>query len=296
MELHQIRAFVTVARVGNVTKAAEVLCVTQPAVTAQIKGLELSLGVALFDRGGSRLTLTRAGERLLPQASVMLAAAAELKGMARGMQGELTGRIDIGLPGESTDFLRTGALSVAMQQDFPLIDLHTRTKPVGLLMDLVRGGGVTGAFLIGLHPPRDMHWIALRSVSYRVAIPTRLASDMQQGGWRTLASLPWVSGEVESHVHRLLRTMFEQHGLEPHVVVRSEDTSTLESFVRSGTACTLLREEVALPGVERKEWLVWGHARIDANLYFVCSNDQTSDPLVVALTSAVEAVFSQSYR
>lgn len=291
MELHQIRAFVTVARVGNVTKAAEVLCVTQPAVTAQIKGLELSLGVALFDRGGSRLTLTRAGEQLLPQAVVMLSAAAELKGMARGMQGELTGRIEIGLPGETTDFMRTGALSVAMQRDFPLVELHTRTKPTGQLIDLVRGGGVTGAFFISMHPPRDMHWMALRSVSYRVAIPSRFAADMQRGGWRTLASLPWVSGEVESHVHQLLRNMFEQQGLEPHVVVRSEDTSTLESFVRSGTACTLLREEVALPGVERKEWMVWGHARVDAQLYFACTHDQTSDPLVVALTSAVEAVW-----
>ena len=62
MELYQVRAFVTVARVGNVTRAADALCVTQPAVTAQIKGLENSLGVALFDRGGRRISLARAGE------------------------------------------------------------------------------------------------------------------------------------------------------------------------------------------------------------------------------------------
>jgi DNA-binding transcriptional LysR family regulator len=292
MELHQIRAFATVARVGNVTKAADVLCVTQPAVTAQIKGLESSLGVALFDRSGGRMSLTRAGEKLLAQAGIVLAAAAELKGVALSMQGELTGRIEIGLPGETTDFLRTGALSIGVQRDLPLVELHTRTKPVGQLLDLVRGGGLTGAFLISVNPPRDLQWLSLRSIGYRIAIPSRLASEMQRGGWRVLAALPWVSGEVDSHVHQMLRNLFEQQGLEPNVVMRSEDTSTLESFVRAGTACALLREEVAVPGVERGEWFVWGHARVDAQLFFGSSSDHIGDPLVVALTSAVQVVWS----
>lgn len=291
MELHQIRAFVSVARVGNVTKAAEVLCVTQPAVTAQIKGLEASLGVALFDRSGGRMTLTRAGELLLHQATVLLTAAAELKGSARQMQGELTGRIDVGLPGETSDFLRTGALSTAVQRDLPLIELHTRTMPVGKLHDQVRCGGLTGAFIISSNPPRDLQWQALRSISYRVVIPSRLGAQMQRGGWRTLSALPWVSGVVESHVHQMLRALFEQQGLEVNVVVRSDDTSTLESFVRAGTACALLREEVAMPGVERGEWVVWGHTRVEASLYFAGPIDQASDPLVVALAAAVQAVW-----
>ena len=50
MEIHQIRAFVTVARLGNVTRAAEALNLTQPAVTTQVKALEQSLGVSLFER------------------------------------------------------------------------------------------------------------------------------------------------------------------------------------------------------------------------------------------------------
>lgn len=292
MELHQIRAFVTVARVGNVTKAAEVLCVTQPAVTAQIKGLESSLGVALFDRGGGRMSLTRAGEKLLAQAGVVLNAAGELKGAARSMQGELSGRIEVGLPGETTEFLRTGTLASAVQCDLPLVEFHTRTKPVGQLLDLTRAGALTGAFIIGTNPPRDLQWQSLRSISYRIAIPSRLASEMERGGWRVLASLPWVSGVVESHVHQMLRGLFEKQGLEPNVATRSEDTSALESFVRAGTACALLRQEIAVPGVERGEWSVWGHAKVDAQLYFTSSSEMSSDPLAVALSSAVQTVWT----
>lgn len=292
MELYQLRAFVTVARVGHVTKAADVLCVTQPAVTAQIKGLEASLGVALFDRGGGRMTLTRAGDKLLPQAEALLTAAGELQGAARRMQGELTGRIDLGLPGETTEFLRLGPLASAVQRDLPLVELHTRTSAVGLLLDQVRGGALSAAFSIGVHPPRDLQWLALRSVSYRVALPTKAAAAMQRGGWRMLAGLPWVDGDVDSHIHQMLRGLFEQQGLAPNVVLRSEDTSALESFVRAGSGCALLREEVALPGVERGEWIVWGHAKVDAQLYFSSAAERAGDPLVVALASAVQGVWA----
>lgn len=291
MELHQIRAFVTVARVGNVTRAADLLCVTQPAVTAQIKGLEASLGIALFDRGSGGMTLTRAGEALIAQAETLLAAAAELKGAARTMQGELSGRIDLGLPGETPDFLRSGSLSVAVRNDLPLVELHTRTLPVGQLLDQVRGHALAAALTISVHPPRDLNWLALRSVCYRVAIPTRLGPEMQRGGWRVLAGLPWVDGPVDSHVHQMLRGLFEQHGLAPDIVLRSDDTSSLGTFVRAGSACALLREDVATNGVERGDWIVWGHARVDAQLFFVSAVERTGDPLVVALTSAVRVAW-----
>ncbi len=292
MELYQVRAFVTVARLGHVTKAADALCVTQPAVTAQIKGLENSLGVALFDRSGGRLALTRAGEMLLPQAEALLAAGIDLLGAARRMQGELTGRIELGLPGEPADFLRLGAVAAGVQRDLPLVELATRSGTVGSLLDQVRGGALTAALSISVNPPRDLHWQALRSVCWRVAIPQRLACETQRGGWRVLAGMPWIDGGVESHIHQMLRGLFEQQGLSPNVVLRSEDTQGLDQLVRAGNGCALLREEVALPGVERGDWVVWGHARVDAQLYFSTAPDRIGDPLVVALSSLMRGAWS----
>ena len=114
---------------------------------------------------------------------------------------------------------------------------------------------------------------------------------MQRGGWRVLAALPWVDGHVESHIHPMLRALFEQQGLAPNVALHSEDTSALDTFVRAGSACALLREEVALPGVERGEWIVWGHSRVDAQLFFSSTAERASDPLVVALDSVVRGVW-----
>ena len=66
MENFRLRVFRAVARHRNFRVAAEELLLTQPAVTQQIKALEAELGVALFDRSGGKITLTTAGNTLLP--------------------------------------------------------------------------------------------------------------------------------------------------------------------------------------------------------------------------------------
>src|SRR5439155_6526988 len=58
MQLPQLEAFAETARLGNVSRAAEILNLTQPALTARLQGLEGDLGVDLFVRGARGVTLT----------------------------------------------------------------------------------------------------------------------------------------------------------------------------------------------------------------------------------------------
>ena len=68
MELYQLRSFVAVAEAGHLTRAADRLHISQPAVSAQIKALEEELEVELFQRRSSGMALTAAGKRLLGEA------------------------------------------------------------------------------------------------------------------------------------------------------------------------------------------------------------------------------------
>jgi len=72
MESVYLKTFVEVARTGNITRASETLCITQPAVSRRIKSLEDCFGKPLIDRSGSVLTLTEAGFLLLGKAKMML--------------------------------------------------------------------------------------------------------------------------------------------------------------------------------------------------------------------------------
>ena len=72
MELRQLRYFVGVAEVGSFTKAAAVLDIAQPALSRQIRELEIELGVALLVRNGRGAVLTEAGVKFLGRAKMIL--------------------------------------------------------------------------------------------------------------------------------------------------------------------------------------------------------------------------------
>src|SRR5690606_5268382 len=91
MNLNQLAIFHAVAREGNLTRAAEVLRISQPAVSKQLLALEKSLGTALFHRLSKGVQLTESGQLLLEYSARLFAleteaerALAELRELQRG--------------------------------------------------------------------------------------------------------------------------------------------------------------------------------------------------------------------
>src|ERR1017187_7608346 len=111
MELKQLRAFLTVAETGNVTRAAEVLHRVQPAVSRQIRLLEEDIGSSLFVRERHGMVLTDAGRSLVGYARrAMLEldrARAEIAGANEGIGGLVT----LGLLPSTIDMLSSPPIS-----------------------------------------------------------------------------------------------------------------------------------------------------------------------------------------
>jgi DNA-binding transcriptional LysR family regulator len=99
MDLRQLWYFVAVAEERQFTRAAERVSVAQPAVSAQIGRLERELGERLFHRDPRTVTLTPAGDALLPHARAALAAAERGRDTIASLRGMLTGRLRVGVAG-----------------------------------------------------------------------------------------------------------------------------------------------------------------------------------------------------
>src|SRR5436190_17443168 len=97
MDTKQLAAFCTVVERRSFSGAAEVLGVTQPAVSLQIRALEKRLGRQLLDRSGRRVEPTEAGLRLYRGAQRLLALEHQLlEDVVEGGVGELTGKLELG--------------------------------------------------------------------------------------------------------------------------------------------------------------------------------------------------------
>src|SRR5258707_6150001 len=88
-----LRCFITVAREGTVSRAASLLHLTQPAVSLQLKSLEESTGLQLFNRTPGGLTLTEPGAALLPLAHQAVSSALDLIANANAFQPAQRGRL-----------------------------------------------------------------------------------------------------------------------------------------------------------------------------------------------------------
>ncbi|MEE1751860.1 LysR family transcriptional regulator [Streptomyces sp. SP18CS02] len=152
MELRLLTTFEKVATVLSFTRAAAELKYAQSSVTGQIRALESSLGTELFERLGSRIRLTEAGERLLPYARRMLDLAEEARSAVTGT-GEPAGPINVGTM-ESLTSYRLPALLELFHHRYPKVRLSLRPT----LGDETRRALRQGMYDIGfLMEPETVH-------------------------------------------------------------------------------------------------------------------------------------------
>lgn len=152
MDTQALRVFEAVARTGGMNRAAAALNTVQSNVTARVRALESELGVALFDRHSRGVTLTAAGQRLLPYARRVAWLLADAVRATRD-DGTPRGPLTIGSL-ETTAALHLSSLFARFASACPEVDLAIRPGTTAELIDAVLDRRLEGAFVCGpvAHP------------------------------------------------------------------------------------------------------------------------------------------------
>lgn len=291
MELYQLRAFAAVAGTGQLTRAAERLHVSQPALSAQIKALEEELEVRLFERTPNGMQTTRAGRELLAHAERVLAAAEALRAAARSASGEVAGRLRIGTLSDPL-FIRLGDVLGLAVERFPLLELELHHEITGAALEAVRDGRLDAAFYYGDLHSAQVTGVPLREVAYRVAAPVDWKPRVAGADWDALAALPWIVTPPISTHHRLLEKVFAEHGGAPTKFIEADTEAVISNLVASGLGVSLMREDLALARERSGEVCVWPSARLHTTLWFIHRTERASDPLIAALLQVVRETWS----
>jgi LysR family hydrogen peroxide-inducible transcriptional activator len=146
VEIHQLRYFCSVARLGSFTKAAEQEGVAQPSLSQQIARLEKNVGCRLFNRLGRKVQLTEAGCALLPQAQEILRQVNGARHALNALQRGVGGRLFIGcIPTITPYFLAPNLRDFATR--YPDVDLRLTEDITPKLVDLLRAGDLDLAII-----------------------------------------------------------------------------------------------------------------------------------------------------
>jgi len=112
--------------------------------------------------------------------------------------------------------------------------------------------------------------------------------------WNAITNQPWVITPSISTHHKLLRALFDKHGMEPTSVVEADQESVIANLVVSGVGLSLIREDLALEKETAGQVCLWRDVRLETTLWFIYQRARKDDPAIVALLGVLRDTWNLS--
>jgi DNA-binding transcriptional LysR family regulator len=243
MEIDQVKTFLAVATFGGFHRAADALRISQPAVSARIKGLEQSLGVSLFARSRGGVTLSDAGRTLRPFAEQLLRTAAMARQAVHDQQ-----------PGSGGPLQIASALSISVyflpdvlerfQRAHAKVTVTIRSGHSKEVLEMVLGGEAEIGLARSLQHP-EVETISLRDdplllVAHPKSGPTPGKRPVRSARLETVATWPLIFYERGSSDWTLTHSLFRMAGLVPNVAFEVDSIETAKRMVERSLGMAFL--------------------------------------------------------
>ncbi|GAB2676583.1 LysR family transcriptional regulator [Paenibacillus thermoaerophilus] len=252
MDLRQLRYFLTVAQEGQVTSAAKRLNMEQPPLSRQLKLMEQELGVALFDRSGKRLKLTKAGELLRQRAEQLLLQFHETVKEVKELDEGIRGVLSIGsvvscislLPRRLEQFRNRypGVIFKVREGDHFLLGELLERRSIELIVARL-------PFEATSRSSQPYSIERLPSDPFVAILPSswcRDGSGQPSLSMRELAEYPFLTLKTDQTIgmHERVVKEFQQHGATPRILCECSSVAIIIAMVAAGIGATILPKSV----------------------------------------------------
>lgn len=231
--LRQMDTFLEVVRQNSMSRAADLLSVSQPAVSMQVRQLEEAVGLPLLEHAGRKIALTEAGRDFYEYA---IAAVAQLKQLDDAMaerRGLKKGRVELAIVSTAKYFVPM--LLMHFRKRFPdiqvVLHIHNRENVMNLLTRNEADFAIMG------RPPETLDCIATAFADNPLGIisaPEHALSRRRQAPLSLLKDQEFVVRERGSGTRQAMERLFAEHRIEPQIVMEMPSNETIKQAVMAG--------------------------------------------------------------
>lgn len=244
-DLRHIKAFLTAARIGNFTRAAAELHVSQSAFTVQIRQLEDALGVTLFDRSKRRVALTSAGREIIVPLERILIDMEAIVGQTKQLAGLRRGIVSVAvLPSIASQLLPDVIREFTHRH--PGIVIQIKDVVAEKLIEAVKKDEADFGIGSRIRVDRDLKTTPLLVDRLCAFVPkTHLLGRSNSVTLKDLISLPLILTGKDSSVREILERALKRERMQPKIAYETNYMSTAISMVRAGLGIAILPEFAA---------------------------------------------------
>ena len=239
MDFGQLEAFVQVAQHRSFSRAAEVLQLTQPSITARIQALERELGEEMFERGGRGVRMTDAGTAFLPYVERILQTLQEGRDAVDEVRHVQLGSLRLGSALTISTYVLPKILS-RFCESFPGVDVFIRTGRSEQVLSMLLSDEVQVGLVRSLANAEvetiDLYEDEIALVAY----PEHRFAETGRAKVADAASEPIVLFDRGSSYYGMINNFFRQAGVIPHVAMELDSLEATKRMVEEGLGIALV--------------------------------------------------------
>jgi LysR family transcriptional regulator, low CO2-responsive transcriptional regulator len=239
LTLRQLQVFESAAANLNFSLAAKQLFLSQPAVSMQIKQLEESIGLALFEQMGKKTFLTEAGRELFHYSRNITQQLAEMESVFDEMKGLGHGKLTISVVNTAKYFIPQ--LLARFCRRYPKINAILQVANRDAVLKQLADNS-TDLAILG-QPPDGLDVHAERFLDNQlvvIAAPDHPLAKLKRIKFSRLAEETFLSRELGSGTRSAMERVFAQHKIQPHISMEMETNEAIKQAVQAGMGLGIL--------------------------------------------------------